>query len=408
MQNNSNITKIIHNDYDNLLSEGSLVTPIFKTSTFCFDKAENGKRAFELAYHLDDAKENEVPSLIYTRVNNPNMEILENKLKYFDNTEASLIFSSGMAAISNTLLSLLEKGDSIIYSNPVYGGTHSFLNNILPKYDINVHEFPAGSDETYLEEYIKNIKNIKIFFIETPCNPLLKLTSLKTIKNIINKYCKDCLLVVDNTMNGPEFFKPSNFGADLIIYSITKFIGGHSDIIAGSVSGPKNLIDKIKVTRTIFGSVPGPDTCWLIQRSLPTVHLRMREQQKNCIEIYKFLKDHVKIKKIYYPGHCNNDVDDYQQQIFKEEYTGNGSIISFDLENGEEECFMFLNKLKIIKLAVSLGSVESLAQHPSTMTHSNLTKDDKSKVGITDNLIRLSIGIEDIYDLINDLKNALE
>jgi methionine-gamma-lyase len=210
MQNNSNITKIIHNDYDNLLSEGSLVTPIFKTSTFCFDKAENGKRAFELAYHLDDAKENEVPSLIYTRVNNPNMEILENKLKYFDNTEASLIFSSGMAAISNTLLSLLEKGDSIIYSNPVYGGTHSFLNNILPKYDINVHEFPAGSDETYLEEYIKNIKNIKIFFIETPCNPLLKLTSLKTIKNIINKYCKDCLLVVDNTMNGPEFFKPSN------------------------------------------------------------------------------------------------------------------------------------------------------------------------------------------------------
>jgi methionine-gamma-lyase len=174
------------------------------------------------------------------------------------------------------------------------------------------------------------------------------------------------------------------------------------------VSGPKNLIDKIKVTRTIFGSVPGPDTCWLIQRSLPTVHLRMREQQKNCIEIYKFLKDHVKIKKIYYPGHCNNDVDDYQQQIFKEEYTGNGSIISFDLENGEEECFMFLNKLKIIKLAVSLGSVESLAQHPSTMTHSNLTKDDKSKVGITDNLIRLSIGIEDIYDLINDLKNALE
>jgi methionine-gamma-lyase len=400
----SNITNILSKGYDPVLSEGSLITPIFRTSTFCFKDSKSGKRAFEIAYGLDKLKEKESPSLIYTRVNNPNMEILEDKLRCLDYTESCLVFSSGMAAITNSLLSILDIGDTLIYSYPVYGGTHYLLTHILPKYGINIYGFPAGCNEEYFKNFIKDKENIKIIYIETPCNPLLTVTSLKMINDVRNVDCSDALIFVDNTMTGPEFLKPNEYGVDLILYSLTKFIGGHSDLIAGLASGKKKVIDKIKVYRTIFGSIPDPDTCWLIQRSLPTISLRMQNQQQNCKIVYDFLQKHPKVKKIYYPG-TNND---YEKNIVDEEYNGQGSIISFDIDGKEKECFIFLDNLLVFKLAVSLGSVESLAQHPYSMTHSDLSEKDKEEGGISDSLIRLSIGLENIDDIINDLKNALE
>lgn len=402
----SDLTKIIHDGYDSKLSEGSLVTPIFRTSTFCFKNSEDGERAFEIAYGLDKKKEDENVALIYSRVNNPNMEIVENKLKTLDNSEDCVICSSGMSAISNTMLSLLNNGDIIIFSAPVYGGTHYLFNGILPKFNIKCLDFEAGLSADEIFDIYGDNDKIKMIFIESPNNPLLKSTSLVQVnlfaEKYYKKYNKNIIKVVDNTICGPEFFKPNEFNVDLVIYSITKFISGHSDLVSGCVNGKKEYIDKIRVLRTIFGSIPDSDTCWLIQRSLSTLKIRMTEQCKNCKFIYDYLSTHPKILKIYYPGYNS----DNQNLIFKNEMKGSGSILSFEINDNKKNVFKFLNNLKVFKLAVSLGSVESLIQHPSSMTHSDLTHDEKAKYGIKDNLVRISVGLENYKDLIRDLEDA--
>ena len=299
-----------------------MVTPIFRTSTFCFSNPKEGKRSFEIAYHLDKPKKNEYPALIYTRVNNPNMEILEERLSILNNSEKSLVFSAGMAAITSTCFTFLKPGDSLIYSKPVYGGTDYLFNHILPSFGIKtvgVISFTYNDVEKF-----KNIENLKMFFIETPCNPLLKLTSIKKIKSIRNKINKDILIVVDNTMISPIYLQPLDLGADVVVYSITKFIGGHSDLVAGGVSSSKMLIEKIKVYRTILGTVVDPDTCWLIQRSLATLKLRIEQQCSTAKKIVAFLMSHDNITKIYYPG-----IED--QELFSDEYHDGGSMISFEI-----------------------------------------------------------------------------
>ena len=209
---------------------------------------------------------------------------------------------------------------------------------------------------------------------------------------------------MDNTFCGPIFLKPLELGADLVIYSITKFIGGHSDLIAGSVSGNRKLIDSIRVTRTIFGTIPDPDTCWLIQRSLSTLKLRMEKQCSNAKVLVNYLKKNPRVKKIYYPGMGS----DLENKIFEDEYKDSGSIVSFEIDGTKEDTFKILNKMKVFKLAVSLGSVESLIQHPSSMTHSDIPKEDQIKMGINQNLLRCSVGLEDCKDLIDDLENAFQ
>lgn len=397
-------TQLINKGYQSELSEGSLVTPIFRTSTFCFPTSESGKRSFELAYHLDSPKENECPSLIYSRVNNPNMEILEERLSLLNHSQKSLVFSSGMGAISNTCFSFLKPGDSLLYSEPVYGGSDFLFTNTLPNFGIKCYPIKEESSPDKMSHLINNTPNLKIIFIETPCNPLLKLTSILDISNLKNKINPDIILIVDNTMIGPFYLEATNLGADLVVYSITKFIGGHSDLIAGGVSGKEDLITKIRVSRTIFGTVLDPDTCWLIKRSLSTLKLRLDQQSKNSKEIVSYLQNHPRVIQVYYPGLGSHS----QKSIFEKEYKNSGSMISFEINGGEKECFQILNRFKIFKLAVSLGSVESLVQHPSSMTHSDMTPENKLRTGITDSLIRLSIGLEDVEDLISDLKNSLE
>ena len=399
-------TLILNKGYDHRLSEGSIVTPIFRSSTFCFNTAEEGERSFQLAYKLDKPNIGEIPVLIYSRVNNPNMEIVEERLSVFDKSEKSLLFSSGMGAISNTCFSILKPGDTIIYSNPVYGGSEFLFKILLPQYKINCVPFNAGSTYDDLKNSI-DYENVKMIFIETPCNPIITLTSIKDmvkLKNdIISRTNNNVVLAVDNTFCGPIYLKPIELGADLVIYSITKFIGGHSDLIAGSVSGSEKIIDNIKVTRTIFGTIPDPDTCWLIQRSLVTLKLRMEKQCSNAKKIVEYLKSHSKVKKIYYPGNGSES----ENKIFEEEYKDSGSIISFEIDGDKDEVFKVLNRVKVFKLAVSLGSVESLIQHPSSMTHSDIPKDEQIQMGINENLIRCSIGLEDVDDLIGDLANCL-
>lgn len=397
-------TQLINKGYKPELSEGSLVTPIFRTSTFCFPTSQDGKRSFELAYNLDFPEKNEVPSLIYSRVNNPNMEILEERLCLLDNGEKNAVFSSGMGAISNTCLSFLKPGDGLIFTEPVYGGSEYLFNNLLPSYDIICHPIQLNSaPENELKLLINSMNNVKVIFVETPCNPLLKLVSIANIRRIINECNKDILLIVDNTMIGPFYLKPLSLGADLVVYSITKFIGGHSDIVAGGVSGSKKLIDKIKSMRTILGTIPDPDTCWLIQRSLVTLNLRVDKQTSTAKKIVMFLKNHSYISKVYYPG-----LDNKTKEIFNNEYSDSGSMISFEILGGLQESFKILNNFKIFKLAVSLGSVESLVQHPSSMTHSDMNDIQKRRTGITDSLIRISIGLEHEDDLIEDLNSALQ
>lgn len=399
-------TLILNKGYNHSLSEGSIITPIFKSSTFCFKTAEEGERSFQIAYKLDEPKKNEVPVLIYSRVNNPNMEIVEDRLAVLDKSEKSLLFSSGMSAISNTCMTFLKPGDTLLFSNPVYGGSEFLFNNVLPSYNIKCVPFDSGSKKEDILNIAKNYQNIKMIFIETPCNPLMTLTSVKEVSEVCNELSKEdnkVLLAVDNTFAGPVFLKPIEHGADLVLYSITKFIGGHSDLIAGSVSGSKESIDMIKVSRTIFGTMLDPDTCWLIQRSLATLKLRMNAQCENAKLLVDFLQNHKNVTNIYYPGIG----DDYQKSIYCSEYHNTGSMISFEIKGEKEEAFKVLNNFKVFKLAVSLGAVESLIEHPSSMTHSDMTVEEKKATGITESLLRCSVGLEDIEDLIEDMNNAL-
>ena len=394
-------TLIFKKGYKPKLSEGSIITPIFKSSTFCFEKSSDGARSFELAYGLDKKKDGEDPCLIYTRVNNPNMEIVEEKLSVLDGAEASLIFSSGMAAISTTCLTFLNPGDSLIYSSPVYGGTDYFFKKYLPSKGVNCYEFECGASYEEILSLGKETKNLKLIFIETPCNPLIKLTSLVEIEKVKKEL--NVMTIIDNTFCGPYYLKPLKFGCDIVLYSVSKFIGGHSDVIAGSVSGKSELLTKIKGTRTILGSISDPDTCWLVQRSLPTLKMRMEKQCRNAKKLVKMLLMHKNVEKIFYPGYG----DEKDIETFIKEYEDSGSIISFTIKGNKDDCYKVLDNCKVFNLAVSLGSIESLIQHPSSMTHSDLLENDKLKYGITDNLIRCSIGIESSKDIIEDLDRAL-
>tara|TARA_B100001094_G_C18182156_1_gene801582 strand:- start:1469 stop:2677 length:1209 start_codon:yes stop_codon:yes gene_type:complete len=381
---------------------GSIITPVFKTSTFSFENCEEGEQLFQ--GKLKD-------KYVYSRINHPNMIETEKKISLFDNSEQSALFSSGMSAISTSLLTFLKPNDNILYSNPVYGGTNAFIKNVLTKYNINSIPFECGISD--LEELATLImkNDIKIIFIETPCNPNMILTSISMFNHIRNELDRNMLIFVDNTMAGPIFLKPLDHGADICIYSATKFLGGHSDIIAGCVSGSNELIKQIKSYRNMMGPILDPESCWLIQRSLATLELRMMKQYENTLYILDKCKENQYIKKIFYSGYNSDDFENKsiysQEYIFENEYTGGSSIFSLLIDCDKEIIFKILNNLKIFKLAVSLGSVESLIQHPSSMTHSSMSKQEKSKYHIYDNLIRCSIGLEDPDDIINDLLTSI-
>ena len=394
-------------------SEGSVKPPIFQTSTFVFKTAEEGKRFFEVAYGKSELNAKEEIGLIYSRINNPNMQILEERLAVLEGSESAAAFESGMSAISTTMLSYLKPGDILIYGNPVYGGTHHFITHFLK--DIGVKILPFSS-ETKTQEIITKLDtseysgNVKMIYFESPANPtnsLFDLDELKKLKDEISvKSSNEIMLVMDNTYLGPLWQKPLDFGVDIVCYSATKFLNGHSDVIAGCAMGSKQVIGPIKTLRTFLGSMIAPYTAWLLTRSLETLHLRMAKQGENADKVVNYLMSHKSVKTVSFPG--IDTMGEKQNEIFKRQCLGSGAMISFEVFGGEKEAFKFLNNLKLIKLAVSLGSNESLAQHPHSMTHADVPDDIKEKIGINQGLIRLSVGIENAEDIISDLNNAFK
>jgi methionine-gamma-lyase len=402
-------TIIFEKGYDPHLSEGAAVPPVFRTSTFVFRSASAGKRAFEIAYGLRPAEPGETPALIYTRVNNPNAEMVEDKIVAWDGTEAAALFSSGMGAISNSCLAVLRPGDTLVYSDPVYGGTEFFFRHLLPNFHIRTIPFPVGATEDVLDAIVRKDPTVKVIYLESPSNPTLQLCDLPAARRVADRHSRGdqrILVMVDNTFMGPIFHRPLRFGADVILYSGTKFIGGHSDLVAGLALGSRELIGQIKVTRTILGSNAGPDTAWLILRSLATLQIRMEQQQTNARKVVDFLRSHPKITSVSYPG--DPAMGERQVALFREQCSGAGSIVSFCVAGSEAEAFAVLDRVRLMKLAVSLGGVETLIEHPHSMTHSDMSDEDKTRSGITSSMIRLSVGLEDPDDVIADLKQALD
>ena len=396
------------------LSEGAIKTPIFQTSTFVFESAEAGKHFFEVAYGLKEQEKGEELGLIYSRLNNPNLEILEGRIALWDEAEMSACFESGMAAITTVLLEILKPGDLLLYSRPVYGGTDFFINKILPKWGIHTIGFKAGSSKKEILELLENseYKNkLALIHIETPANPTNALVDIEMMKEIAIEYSRKdekVLLAVDNTYMGPLWSDPLKLGADFVIYSATKYINGHSDVVAGAVSGNTELMTRIKGLRTFLGNMASPWTAWLLTRSLETLKLRMQKQARNAKKIAKFLKNHPKVEKVYYLGFMKKEGNEREKAIIKKQYKSNGAMISFDIKGTEKDAFKFINSLKLIHLAVSLGSTESLIQHPATMTHADVEKEIKDHLNVTEKLVRLSVGVEHPKDLINDISQALD
>lgn len=369
---------------------GAVSIPIYQSSTFAFESARAGAEIF--------AGERE--GYVYTRIGNPTQTALESEIAFLENGEAGLAFGSGMAAISSIILSLCKSGDNVVASNTLYGGTHQFFMETLPRYNIDVCEV----DGINLDNFSDKINDkTRCIYIETPANPTLAIIDINKCAKIAHKY--KIPLVVDNTFSTPYLQKPLDLGADIVVHSATKFIGGHGDTVAGLVIGKKDYIDELRGTilRDI-GGIISPLNAWLLVRGLKTLAVRMERHGENALEVAKYLTLHPKVKKVWYPGLTTHP----QHQLASEQMSGFGGIVSFELKGGRKAGEKLMNSVELFTLAVSLGDVDSLIEHPASMTHSTYSADDLEKIGISESFVRLSIGIEDRQDLIEDLSQALK
>lgn len=369
---------------------GSLATPIYQTSTFIFDSVEQGGKRFAL----------EECGYIYTRLGNPTTTVLEEKMAKLEGGEAAIAFSSGMGAISSTLWTVLKAGDHIITDTTLYGCTFALMSHGLTKFGIEV----SFVDTSNLEEVRKAMKeNTRVIYLETPANPNLKIVDLEEIAKIGHSN-SNTLVIVDNTFATPFLQKPLSLGVDIVVHSATKYLNGHGDIIAGLVITNKSLADQIRFVglKDMTGAVIGPQEAYYLIRGLKTFEVRMERHCKNAEKIVEFLKTEKKVEKIYYPGLKEHK----GHEIAKKQMKGFGGMISFELSGGIEAGKKLLNNLKLCSLAVSLGDTETLIQHPASMTHSPYTREERLKAHITDGLVRLSVGLENVEDIIEDLKEA--
>jgi methionine-gamma-lyase len=393
------------------LSEGAIKSPIFQTSTFVFRTAEAGKAFFEVAYGLREPGKGEELGLIYSRINNPDLEILENRLRLWDEAEDCAVFESGMAAITTVLLEFLKPGDLLLHSCPVYGGTEHFIEKILVQFGIHfVAFYPADSRGDIVRKLHASghADKLAMIFLETPANPTNAVIDMDMCRSIADEFstpAKRVYMAVDNTYMGPLWQHPLKFGADLVLYSATKYIGGHSDVIAGACLGSSTLMKRVKTLRTFLGNMAAPWTGWLLLRSLETMKVRMECQAANAIKVAEFLHHHQKVERVYYLGLIPEY--DSQYAVYKRQCSSPGAMISFDIRGGEKEAFTFLNSLRLIRLAVSLGGTESLAEHPATMTHIDVPPAERAIMSVSERLIRLSIGVEHADDIITDINQAL-
>lgn len=382
-------SKLVHGGgYKNKV--GSVNVPIYQTSTFQFESAEEGARCFA----------GESDGYIYTRLGNPTIKVLENLMADLEEGYGGIATSSGMGAVSTVYMALLNQGDHIVSSSAIYGPSRSLIESHFSRF---------GVESTYVETSdIENVKraikpNTKILYVESPSNPTISITDLEACAKISKQH--NITFVVDNTFSSPYLQQPISFGADVVLHSITKFINGHADVVGGIiVAANRELYDKLHSMMTFLGCNMDPHQAYLVIRGLKTLSLRIERAQTNALEIARFLENHPKVEWIRYPGLPSHP----QYELAKKQMKGPGSMISFGLKGGIEAGRRLMNNVKLAILAVSLGGVETLIEHPASMTHSKVSEEEKQKAGITDGLVRYSVGIEDVQDLIEDLKQALE
>ncbi len=399
--------------YDPMLSEGSLKPPIFLTSTFAFESAAAGKRHFE---GITGKRPGGADGLVYSRFNGPNQEILEARLGVWEKAEDALVFSSGMSAIATLLLAHVSMNDVIVHSGPLYAATETLIARILSRFGATYVDFPAEASREEMDAILVRAKQmaadqggkVAMVYLESPANPTNALVDVEAMRAATDAaFAVDARppIAIDNTFLGPLWSKPLAHGADIVLYSLTKYAGGHSDLVAGGVLGSKHWLGPIRMMRNTIGTICDPNTAWMLLRSLETVELRMSRAGENAEKVCAWLRDHPKVDGLGYLGFLP---DGSQKDIFDRHCTGAGSTFSLFIKGGEEESFRFLDALKIAKLAVSLGGTETLASHPAAMTHLSVPDARKAALGITDNLVRISIGIEDADDLIADFSQALD
>ena len=401
-------TLMMGHGYDPSLSEGSLKPPIFLTSTFAFESAAAGKRHFE---GVTGIRPGGAEGLVYSRFNGPNQEIAEDRLAIWEEAEDALLFSSGMSAIATTLLALVQPGDVIVHSAPLYAATESLIGRTLGKFGVQWLDFPAAATGDEIGEVMARAKalgRVALIYLESPANPTNVLVDLDAVVALRDQMFSSEAhvppIAIDNTFLGPLWHHPIAHGADLVIYSLTKYAGGHSDLVAGGVLGSNALINGIRMMRNTIGTILDPHSAWMLLRSLETLELRMSRAGENAAKVCAWLKDQPQVEKVGYLGFPDND---RQADVYRRHCTGAGSTFSLYLKGGEAEAFAFLDALKIAKLAVSLGGTETLASHPAAMTHLSVPTERKKALAISDNMVRISIGCEDADDLIADFSQAL-
>lgn len=406
-------TQMMGYGFDPTLSEGALKPPVFLTSTFVFESAEHGKDFFDLVSGRRELEPGETPGLIYSRFNNPDMEVLEDRLALWENAEAAAVYSSGMAAIFSAIFAHMKPGEVLVYSQPIYGGTETLILNLLPKWGIKTVGFAANDSKEAIDKAFEKAAQmgpVGMALAETPANPTNGLVDLERLAANVAK-AKNAAgerppMAVDNTFLGPVWQKPLEHGADIVLYSLTKYVGGHSDLVAGAATGAARFVKPMKMLRSAIGNQIDPHTCWMVLRSLETLKIRFERATENALKIAHYLAGHDKIAHVHHLEFLSEG--SAARKVYEKQCLAAGSTFAFELKGGEADAFRFLNALKVMKLAVSLGGTETLISHPASTTHSGVPKDLRDVAGVTAALCRVSVGIEDADDLIADVEQALE
>ena len=405
-------TQMLNYGYDPSLSEGAVKPPVFLTSTFVFNSAEEGRDFFDYVSGRREPPAGEGNGLVYSRFNHPNSEIVEDRLAIYERTDSAALFSSGMSAISTTLLAFVKPGDTILHSQPLYGGTETLLSKTFRNLGVSTLGFADGVNEAVVQaaaEEAMKLGRVSVILIESPANPTNSLVDIALIRRVADRIERQQqhrpVIACDNTLLGPVFSRPTEHGADISLYSLTKYVGGHSDLIAGAAMGSKALIRQVKALRSAIGTQLDPHSSWMIGRSLETLALRMERANDNATAVAEFLRSHPQVEHVHYLPFL--DPASPEGKVYTTQCSGAGSTFSFDIRGGEAAAFRFLNSLQLFKLAVSLGGTESLASHPASTTHSGVPLDVRNRFGITSSTIRLSIGIENKDDLIEDVRLSL-
>lgn len=406
-------TQMLNYGYDPMLSEGAVKPPVFLTSTFVFPSAEEGRDFFDYVAGRKVAPTGQSSGLVYSRFNHPNSEIVEDRLAIYERAEAGVVFSSGMSAITTSLLAFVRPGDVILHSQPLYGGTETLLAKTLANFGIKAVGFADGLDEASMlksAEQAISLGRVSFMLIETPANPTNSIVDIALARRVCDlveeRQGHRPLLGCDNTLLGPVFQHPLEHGADISLYSLTKYVGGHSDLVAGAALGSAELMRQIRLLRSAIGTHLDPYSCWMLGRSLETLGIRMARASANAEIVASYLAEHPSVEQVAFPSLF--EAGSPQADAYARQCTGAGSTFSFDVKGGQAEAFRILNALKLFKLAVSLGGTESLASHPATTTHSGVPEEVRDRIGVTQGTVRLSIGIEHPDDLVADLEQALQ